>query len=68
MSAEIVPIGFRPDRLISTVSFVCSNCWLHVSPDDDVCGHCGETFSGTRPYDWETKGDARMSGGRHDRS
>lgn len=39
--AEIEVRGFKPNT-VCTISFVCSNCKLHVSPDDTVCKHCGD--------------------------
>lgn len=30
-----------------TISFVCEACRKHVSPDDTVCKHCGETLDGS---------------------
>ena len=35
----------------ATVSFTCSQCDGHVSPDDRKCKHCGEPFCGFAVFD-----------------
>lgn len=39
-----VCIGFDPKKLISTVSWVCSECGKHIAKDQEVCSHCGVRF------------------------
>ena len=34
MKPHVVKIGFNPKKLVSTVSYVCSECRKHVSPEN----------------------------------
>ncbi len=46
--AYIEQHGFDPRKLVSSVSYVCSNCGSHLRGEDViVCPNCCEIFTGT---------------------